>query len=94
MRRAAKVDTTQAAIVAALRRVGCSVQPLHQVGQGVPDLVVGRAGINYLIEAKTPGGKLTPDERRWHELWGGQVAIAATIEEALAAVGIGTQAPA
>jgi hypothetical protein len=46
---AAKVDANQAAVVAALRKIGASVQPLHGVGAGVPDLLVGFQGRNWLI---------------------------------------------
>ena len=44
MRRAARVDRNQAEIVVALRAGGASVQPLHAVGKGVPDLLVGWRG--------------------------------------------------
>ena len=92
MRRAARTDTNQAQIVAELRKAGCTVQHLHAIGQGTPDLLVGYAGTNYLLEvkdgAKSPSRrKLTPDEEEWHRRWGGQVAVVATSAEALAAVG-------
>lgn len=86
MRRAAKVDRNQAEIVAALRGVGASVQPIHRVGQGVPDLLVGRGGANYLLEVKMPKEKLTPDELEWHLSWRGQVAVVYGIEDALQVV--------
>lgn len=41
MTRARKVDRNQAEVVAEFRRLGCSVQVLSAVGQGVPDLLVG-----------------------------------------------------
>lgn len=91
----ARTDATQAAIVAALRAAGCSVQSLHTVGGGVPDLLVGRAGVNYLLECKVYVGLRRPKMRRlretqfaWHWAWVGQVAVVATIEEAFAVVGI------
>ena len=80
MRRAARVDSNQAAIVAAFRDLGCSVFPLHQVGRGFPDLVVGCNGLNLLIEVKD-GSKfpserrLTADEQRFIEAWSGQIYI-------------------
>ena len=93
MRRAAAVDANQSAIVAALRKAGCTVQPLHSVGQGCPDLLVGRLGVNYLIEvkdgSKPPSArKLTSHQVEWHGGWNGRVAIAETIGAALDAVGI------
>ena len=91
MRRAAKVDANQAEIVAALRAVGATVQPLHSVGKGCPDLLVGYRGRNLLIEvkdgAKPPSArKLTPDQIEWHATWRGSVAQAKSIEEALALI--------
>lgn len=93
MRRAAKVDANQAEIVEALRIVGCTVQPLHAVGKGCPDLLAGRGGVNYLIEVKDgrkpPSARtLTPDQVEWHDLWRGQVAVVSSVKEALEAVGV------
>jgi len=93
MRRAARVDDNQAEIVAALRKCGCTVQSLAAVGNGVPDLLVGRAGVNYLLEVKD-GSKpksareLTPDELRWLYAWRGSAAVVETVEEAMKAVGV------
>lgn len=95
MRRAAKVDLTQSEIVAALRKAGVTVQPLHAVGQGCPDLAAGRAGVTYLLECKT-GAKagLRGDKQiEWHAAWRGHVAVVRTPEEALAAVGVGVSQP-
>ena len=80
MRRAARVDRNQKEIVEHLRKKGATVQPLHTVGRGCPDLLVGYAGTNYLIEVKDgdkPASqrKLTPDEDAWHYMWMGQVAV-------------------
>ena len=54
MRRAAKVDQNQVAIVAALRKIGASVLHLHQLGKGTPDILVGYRGRNVLLEVKMP----------------------------------------
>lgn len=91
-RYAARVDDNQKRIVQDLRSVGCSVTPLHMVGKGFPDIVVGYRGVNYLIEIKdgnkSPSQRrLTPDEFRWHARWNGQVAIAKNSDEALRIVG-------
>lgn len=88
MRRAAKVDRNQAEIVDALRRAGCSVYCLHSVGKGFPDLLVGRAGRNKLMEVKDgalppSARKLTPDEEKFHQEWRGEVVIVYTPEDAL-----------
>lgn len=93
MRRAAKIDRNQPEIVAALRKAGCTVESLAAVGNGVTDLLVGRAGINYLLEVKDgekppSERKLTPDQVVWHGNWQGQKCVVNNIEEALRAVGL------
>lgn len=93
MRIAAQVDRNQPEIVQALRSVGCSVQPLHQVGGGVPDLLVGIGGLNYLLEvkdgAKPPSARaLNADQVVWHRDWRGQRVVVESVEDALAAVGL------
>jgi hypothetical protein len=94
LRRAARTDANQAEIVAALRGVGASVQPLHAVGQGCPDLLVGKDNVNFLVEVKDGSRppserQLTPHQREWHDTWRGNVAIVKSIEEALTLVGCG-----
>lgn len=93
MRRAAKVDRNQAEIVGALRAVGASVQPLHAVGQGCPDLLVGFRGRCFAIEVKDgllppSARKLTPAQVEWHGAWRGHVAVVTSAEEATAAIGV------
>ncbi len=93
MRRRAKVDANQAAIVAALREVGASVQSLASLGAGVPDLLVCYHGVLTLMEIKD-GAKsasrrrLTPVEAAWHAQWRGPVSIVTGIDEALTIVGV------
>ena len=48
----ARVDANQPVIVAALRAIGATVQHLHAVGQGCPDILVGYDGVNFLMEIK------------------------------------------
>ena len=72
MRKIAKVDGNQAAIVAALRKAGATVVSLAPIGNGVPDLLVGFAGENILMEVKTPKGKHTPDQVHFYRCWRGQ----------------------
>ena len=88
MRTAARVDANQSEIVEALRQIGATVQTLHQVGRGCPDLLVGFRGVNILLEvkdgSKPPSArKLTPDEYSWHKDWRGQVAVVKSIEDAI-----------
>lgn len=82
MRRAAKVDGNQAEFVAFFRGCGMTVQHLHTVGRGVPDLLLGFRGVNELVEMKMPGGKLTADEVSWHARWAGTVEVVRTIDDA------------
>jgi hypothetical protein len=93
MRLRAKVDANQGDIVRELRRAGCSVVSLAAVGKGVPDLLVGVRGRNYLLEvkdgAKPPSARrLTPDQRQWHLLWAGQVLTVTSAEDALRQIGL------
>ena len=88
MRRNARVDANQQKIVQALEAAGCVVQSLAQLGRGVPDILVGRHGRNYLLAIKdgdkVPSArKLTPDEIAWHRKWKGQIAVAETEQQAL-----------
>ena len=85
---AAKVDTNQAEIVEALRNLGCTVEPLHSVGRGVPDLLVGRSMRNFLFEIKGPKGVLTPPQTEWHDAWRGQVCTIRSWQEAAQHIGI------
>ena len=84
----ARVDRNQVEIMKALRAMGASVQPLHTVGSGCPDLLVGFKGINRLIEikdgSKPPSArKLTPDQEIWHWGWRGSVHVVNSIDEAI-----------
>ena len=85
---AAKTDSNQAEIVQALRDAYCSVLPLHRVGQGCPDLAIGRNGKIWFLEVKTDKGKLTPAEEEFMNSWRGHYAIVRTPEEALRAIGV------
>jgi len=81
--KAARTDSNQRAIMAVLRASGCSVQSLHRVGGGVPDLLVARAGVNYLIEVKVPKEKLNTVQRVWHAKWRGEVMVWHSVEDAI-----------
>jgi len=87
MRRAAKVDVNQGSIVAALRAAGATVQHLQGVGDGAPDLLVGAAGRNYLIEVKPKGKNLRTEQETWFNAWNGQAGVAHTDEDALRIIG-------
>lgn len=71
MRRAARVDKNQPEIVKAFREAGCSVVHLHQVGDGCPDIAVGRNNKTVLVEIKDGNSKLTADEQMFALTWEG-----------------------
>jgi len=92
LRRAAKVDANQREVVAALRAAGASVQLLHAVGEGCPDLLVGYKGLNMLLEvkdgSKPPSAqKLTQQQEEWHRDWRGHRVVVNSPEAALTAIG-------
>ena len=92
-RRAAKADDNQPDIVRAFRDAGATVQHLHMVASGCPDILVGFRGVNYAVEikdgAKPPSArKLTPSEQDWHDAWRGQVAIVESETQALNLLGL------
>ncbi len=92
MRRAARTDANQTEIVEALRAVGATVAITSMIGDGFPDIVVGYRGENYMIEIKDgskPPSKqqLTPDEKKFHNIWRGKIDIVISVDEALEIVG-------
>jgi hypothetical protein len=89
--RNARTDSNQKEIVTALRSVGATVQSLAPVGQGVPDLLVAFRGVNYLIEVKTPTGKLNPIQTAFHANWGAPIGVCVTQDDALQHIGAITQ---
>lgn len=89
---ARKVDANHSAIVKALRKVGCSVQSLAAVGDGVPDILVGLRGRNWIMEikdgSKPPSQrKLTPKQEKWRREWRGEQPVEIeTVAQALAVI--------
>jgi hypothetical protein len=88
-----RTDTNQPEIVEALRAAGATVQHLHMVGQGCPDLLVGRQGYTFLIEVKDGDKppskrKLTDREKIWHFWWDGvPVDVVENVADALKVIG-------
>jgi hypothetical protein len=92
MRRAARVDANQQAIVDALRAAGASVWII-----GLPvDLIAGKNGHTLLLEVKTLTGKRNPRpagytqlQRHFMASWrGGPVATVTDVESALRAIAL------
>lgn len=87
MRRAAKRDTAEPAVVDAFRKAGCSVTHADQPC----DLLVGLHGVTHLVEVKTGttgyGKGLNGNQAEWARTWrGSPVEIVRTPDDALALV--------
>lgn len=92
MRRAARIDANHAEVAAAFRQLGCTVLSLAAVGDGCPDLLIGKGGTSgfggksALIEVKDgtkPPSKrmLTPDQTEFHKAWRGPIFIVDSLEQ-------------
>lgn len=66
-------DSNQSEIVRFLEACACSVQVLSNVGNGLPDILVGVRGQNYLLEIKSSEvAKHTKKQLEFYEHWRGQ----------------------
>ena len=86
MRRAAKVDANQVAIVAALRKIGANVLHLHQLGKGVPDLLVFYRGRTMMLEVKMPSEEPNALQVKFLNGWRGEVHVVRSPLEAVDAI--------
>ena len=77
-----RLDANHREIVTGLRRAGCSVD-FRSPG----DALVGRAGVNYVLEIKTARGKQRATQKAFQAGWRGQYALVRSLEDALAVVG-------
>ena len=80
--RRGNTDRNQAEAIAYIRSCGMSVQTLHSVGNGCPDLLVGWRSHDYLVEIKRrrDDGYVTQPtqcQRDWHAAWAGDPVIVA-----------------
>jgi len=83
MKKHGKVDSNHVEIVETLRKFGCSVQSMAAIGGGCADLLVSRNGNTMVMEVKSKGGKLNPDQVKWRDEWKGLYALVYTPLEAL-----------
>lgn len=89
MRKFGKIDANHNEIVDALRRCGASVVSLANVGNGIPDLLVGFNGRTCLLEIKDgskPPSKQTLTEAQLNFIssWrGSSIAIVNDVDSAL-----------
>lgn len=65
-------DANQDEIVRAFEQLGCSVADTSALGDDFPDIVVGTAGRNLLVEIKTDAGKLSHGQDGFRERWRGR----------------------
>ncbi len=79
-------DGNEGPIIAALKAVGASVAQLS--GPNLPDLLVGYCGGNWLLEVKTPKGKLSDGQAIGFARWAGNINVVRSPEEALRRIGI------
>ena len=80
MRRAARVDKNQQAIIEAFRYRGASVAITSNQHSGFPDLCIGYMGVTVLVEVKNgdkpPSARaLTPDQIEFHKNWHGACCV-------------------
>jgi Holliday junction resolvase len=92
---ARKVDSTQKGIVDGLRKSGFSVRILSRIGQGGPDLLIGKNNHDVQVECKTihytPKKPTTPrktaadglraNQTKFRDEWRGSSIIAAACLE-------------
>ena len=81
MRTAARTDKNHKERVAAFRKLGASVLSLASMGRGVPDLLVAKDWVTWLIEVKTLKGKETFDQVHFAIDWKGKREIVRTIAD-------------
>jgi hypothetical protein len=66
-----KRDANQSPLTGWYEALGCIVVDLGDVGSGVPDLMVGCAGVTGLAEVKVPGEDLRPSQITFNDRWRG-----------------------
>jgi hypothetical protein len=87
--KAKRVDDNQKELVRRMRLIpNLTVAHIHTIGQGVPDLLVGYRGKNYLFEVKDPtkrpsARKLTEAEEKFHQQWTGTIHVVMTLDDVL-----------
>lgn len=86
--RARKIDSNQNEIVSGLRKMGVSVRVISMVGKGLPDILAGVRGQNFLLEIKDgkkskSRKKLTDDEQLFFDTWKGKVYKIESIDDAI-----------
>lgn len=78
---ARRVDANHSDIVAALRKLGCTVLDLSRAGRGCPDVCVGYGGLSMLAEIKAEKGKLNVRQNEFLNQWTGGCYLLRTAED-------------
>lgn len=93
MRYAKRTDDNHGEVREGIRKAlrGCTVRDLSGAGEGIPDLMVGWRGRNYLFEIKDPAKppskrKLTPAQEQFHGEWQGNCYVVHSATEAVASI--------
>ena len=77
-----KRDANHAEIATAFEQLGCSVFDSSAMGDGFTDLVCATAGQTFLVEIKTPEGKLTPAQEFLIERWRAPIYVVGSTDDA------------
>jgi hypothetical protein len=64
-------DANQPEVIVWYEQLGCSVVDLGAMGGGLPDLLIGCAGVTDLSEVKMPGGELRKSQETFNAKWRG-----------------------
>lgn len=83
-RLAARKDLNHDEIRSAFERLGWYWRDTFQLGQGFPDGVASREGINLLVEVKSNGGKLSCMEAAYHQACPGPIVIVRSVDDVIA----------
>lgn len=83
-----RADANQPNIVKTFRKLGYSVKHAHSLGNGFPDIVVGKFDMTWVIEikdgSKVPSARqFTPAQREFNFEWRGNRSVIKNEEEVL-----------
>ena len=88
IRRAAKIDENQPALVELIRAMGVSVAITSAAHDGFTDLVIGFGGVTVLVEVKDGSKeparrKLTPQQATFHGSFKGAITVIENEQQAV-----------
>jgi len=85
---AKRTDINQKQIVEALRSMGANVYLLHEIGRGIPDILIAYKGVTILAEIKrNTNARLTDAQIQFWKNWqGGKLVRINNIDEAIALI--------